>query len=150
MKRAGEAALWVVIVLATAIILLVIVYLSKAHASDEIQLPFGITCDLIRVKVAEHGRIASLRVGDPQRIFALRNSASQALPHQSAGSSGPAVAQPESSGCILPRLARRPNRRRASFVLGIDYGPLAQPSDARDDLISIEDLERVVAAINPI
>lgn len=66
MKRAGEAALWVVIVLATAIILLVIVYLSKAHASDEIQLPFGITCDLIRVKVAEHGRIASF-------AWAIRN-----------------------------------------------------------------------------
>ena len=34
MKRAGEIALWAVIVLATATVILLIAYLTKAHAHD--------------------------------------------------------------------------------------------------------------------
>lgn len=65
LKRVGNAVLWCVMILATAIVLLIIFYLSTAHA-DEIHLPSGITCELIREKVAEHGRLASF-------AWAIRN-----------------------------------------------------------------------------
>lgn len=80
MRRAGEAALWVVIVLSTAIVLLVIVYLSTAHAEEP---KFnGYTCDDARRLVAEVGKVRAFALAGRycRTVRAQSDSASRPVP----------------------------------------------------------------------
>lgn len=58
LKRAGEIALWCIIVLATAVVLLIIAYHSTVHAADLPCPPRFYTCLMVRNAVAQYGQDA--------------------------------------------------------------------------------------------
>lgn len=57
MKKAGEAAKWAILVLSTAIVLLIIAYLSTVHAEER----FGsYSCEDARRVIAEVGKVRAM------------------------------------------------------------------------------------------
>jgi hypothetical protein len=60
MKRAGEIVLWGVIVLATAIVLLLVLHLSTAHANEPKFGPY--TCEDVRRTIADVGKVRALAI----------------------------------------------------------------------------------------
>ena len=79
MPRAGEVALWLVIILSTAIALLLIFYLSTPHAHAEEPKFNGYTCEDARRLVAELGRVRAFALAVEngltiKQIFQIRRA----------------------------------------------------------------------------